>query len=94
MLPSQGFRFIGCPICKTDSVVSGPPASGERDLPRYCKGDCQSVQGGRVSVHWSWEGGEDDLLYQVPGALQRHSAKDHETWARGSDHAPGVRVHA
>ena len=40
------------------------------------------------------EVGEDDLLWQVPGAVQGHCAKDHETGARGSYHAAGVRVHA
>lgn len=82
--------FVRQTVAST-SVVSGPPASGEGGLPGYCKGDRQSVQGGRVSGK---EGGEDDLLCQVLGTLQRHSAKDHETWARGSDHAPRVRVHA
>ena len=77
-------------LVSESSFCAGTPAGGERCLPGNCQGDRKSVQGGRVSGHHR----VGDLLWQVPGALQGDSAKDHETGAWGGDNAPGVRVHA
>ena len=81
-------------LVSESSFSAGTPACGEGCLPGNCQGDRKSVQGGRVSAHHPREGRVGDLFWQVPGALQGDSAKDHETGAWGGDNAPGVRVHA